>query len=156
MVTPYLFSSTAVSIDLKILSQSCFGPESMTHSELCYLIKPSLHQCSNSCMESHFIPLPACKGLQYIPSCLTNKQKLETEICQRCESPASWLAALMVMLAERFAVLLAAVNTTKGMPLTLTSSHRRLMCVILEELFLLAVDVPQLAPSSLSWYLLPY
>lgn len=61
----------------------------------------------------------------------------------------------MAMLAECFAVLIAAVITTMGMPLTLTGSHRRLMCVILEELFLLAADVPQLAPSSLSWYFVP-
>lgn len=60
------------------------------------------------------------------------------------------------MPAEYFAVMLAAVNTTKGMLLALTNSHRILMCVILEELFLLAADVPQLAPSSLSWYLVPY
>lgn len=156
MATPYLLSSTAVSIDLKTASQSYFGTESMTHTELRCFTKPSFHQGSNSCMESHFMPFPACKGLEYIPSCLSNKQMLETEICQRCESSASWLAALMVTLAECFAVLLAAVNTAKGMPLTLTSSHGRLMCVILEELFLLAADVPQLAPSSLSWYLFPY
>lgn len=62
----------------------------------------------------------------------------------------------MVMLAERFAVLLAAVITSEGMPLTLTSSHGILMCMTLEELFLLAADVPQLAPSSLSWYFVPY
>jgi len=62
----------------------------------------------------------------------------------------------MVMHAECFAVSLAAVSTTKGMPLTLTSGHGRLMCVILEELFLLAADVAQLAPSSLSWYLVLY
>lgn len=103
-----------------------------------------------------FYPFSCLQGTPVYALMLIHKQMLETEICQRCESPVPWLAALMVMLAECFAVLLAAVNATKGMPLTLTHSHRRLMCVILEELCLLAAAVAKLAPSSLSWYLVPY
>lgn len=152
MATSHLLSSTVVSIDLKIayrvarkydpfravlLHQALFSPiEQLIHGKL-------------------FNPFSCLQGAPVYPLFLIQQGNVGAEICQWCESQASRLAAFMAMLAGYFAVLLAAVSTTKGMPLTQTSSHRRLICETLEELLLLAADVPQLAPSSLSWCLLP-